>query len=181
MYEIEKRSALNKTQFEKLKKYLDKHAESLGTQEMKSYLFREPTFLRIRIVDQKITITEKIGSYDQAVRREEEYELDSAKLPAFVEEKKHNGYTHCSLVHTIRTTYKIDELKVELNQIDHLGLIVEIEAMTAHAEEIDTLTKEIDACMKKLDLKELDTQEYQEMMTKMYAQTLKPVEHQSFL
>lgn len=94
--------------------------------------------------------------------------------------KKKQGYNRCSCVSTTRYSYKLNELKVELNQIEHLGLIVEIEAMTENKADIQSLENKITKTMKKLQLEELSPTEYQRMMTKMYAKTLKPLSDQIF-
>lgn len=183
-YEVEKRSKLaNQDDFEKLKLYLDKNANFLGKKEMKSYLFQEPTFLRIRLVSgqENALITEKTGEYTDAGRPEHEFDIPLTELTAFVSQKETEGYKSCSLVHTTRYTYKLNNLKVELNDIDYLGLIVEVEALTEDELEIPNIEKEILATMEELNLKELDPTEYQNMMTSMYSQTLKNVGEHSFI
>ncbi len=177
-YEVEKRSKLNgNSEFEKIKNYLDSHAEFLGRKEMKSYLYQKPTFLRIRLIADRseALITEKFGEYTDAGRKENEFNLPISEINAFVNKKNKEGYTSCSLVHTIRYSYNMDGLKVELNKIDYLGLIVEIEALTEEYSEIPLLETKIMRAMDKLKLKELNPAEYQKMMDSMYSQTLKPV------
>ncbi len=181
-YEVEKRSRLSKPDFDRIKNYLEKNAVFLGKKEMKSYLFQRPTFLRIRLItgNNNALITEKTGEYSEAGRPEKEYEIPLQKLPAFVKTKKEEGYKQCSLVHTTRYSYRLNGLKVELNEIDYLGLIIEVEAMTENKDEIPLLEKKIRHTMKELQLEELAPDEYQKMMTAIYSETLKPIEMHSF-
>lgn len=181
-YEVEKRSKLSKSEFERVKNYLDENTTFLGKKEMISYLFQQPTFLRIRLIkgNNKVLITEKVGEYTEVGRPEKEYEIALSKLPSFARMKKKQGYNRCSCVSTTRYSYKLNELKVELNEIEHLGLIVEIEAMTENKADIQSLENKITKTMKKLQLEELRPTEYQRMMTKMYAKTLKPLSDQIF-
>lgn len=177
-YEVEKRSKLsNQAEFNRVKSYLDDKAEFLGRKEMKSFLFQKPTFLRIRLIsgDNSALITEKIGEYTDAGRPEKEHEILLEKLPAFVDKKSDQGYRRCSLVHTTRYSYRLNGLKVELNDIDCLGLIVEVEALTEDESEISTLEAQIRKTMKELQIQELDPKLFQEMMSSMYAETIKPV------
>lgn len=66
-YEVEKRSKLSKSEFERVKNYLDENTTFLGKKEMISYLFQQPTFLRIRLIkgNNKVLITEKVGEYTE--------------------------------------------------------------------------------------------------------------------
>ncbi|MGV8151432.1 MAG: CYTH domain-containing protein [Candidatus Woesearchaeota archaeon] len=179
---MEKRSKLSLDEFDTLKSYLDINAEFLGKKEMKSYLFRKPTFLRIRLIAGKNTaeITEKGGDYAQVGRLENEEELSLDKLPEYLNTLKKQGYTECSLIHTTRQSYQMNGLKVELNDIDYLGLIVEIEALTEDEDKIPLLNSQIKKTMQELKLKELDASKYQSMMNSMYLQTLKNIKDQTF-
>ena len=181
-YEVEKRSKLSsQEEYDRVKCYLDGNCEFLGKKEMKSYLFQEPTFLRIRLVagSDSVIITEKTGEYTDAARPEKEYEISLENLLDFVDEKSNQGYRRCSLVHTTRYSYRLHGLKVELNTVDYLGLIVEVEALTESESEILNLENKVREVMKELQLLELDPIVYQGMMSAMYAETLKPVlEHE---
>lgn len=183
-FEVEKRSKLpNQQEFDRVKSYLDEHAEFLGKKEMKSYLFQAPTFLRIRLISgsDSALITEKAGDYSEAGRPEKEHSIPLEEISKFVFKKKSQGYQRCSLVHTTRYSYRLKGLKVELNEIDYLGQIVEIEALTEDKSKIPYLESKIRKMMTELKLKELDPKQYQEMMTAMYSQTLKPVSEHAFL
>ncbi|MFW5853402.1 MAG: CYTH domain-containing protein [Patescibacteria group bacterium] len=183
-YEVEKRSKLsNQEEFDRVKSYLDDNAKFLGRKEMKSYLFQEPTFLRIRLIsgNDSALITEKTGDYSEAGRPEKEHKISIEEIPAFVDEKNHQGYQRCSLVHTTRYSYKLNGLKVELNDIDYLGFIVEVEALTEDESEIPFLETQIRKTMKELQLQELDSKTYQSMMSSMYAETLKSVSEHTFI
>jgi adenylate cyclase class IV len=182
-YEVEKRSKLSdKSEFERVKTYLENHAEFLGIKEMKSYLFPEPTFLRIRLIKGKNSalITEKIGEYTDPARQEKEQDIPLYNLPAFVKEKSREGYQRCSLVHATRYSYRLNKLNVELNEIDYLGLIVEVEALTKDKSKIPSLESRIRKTMKELQLKELAPKIYIKMMDSMYSKTLKPVSEHTF-
>lgn len=181
-YEVELRSRLeNESQWDGLKVWLEKNAEFLGRSVMKSYLFPKPTFLRIRFVSGKnnVLITEKTGSYAEAGRREDEYELPVNEVAAFVKRKQTQGYTECALAKTTRFSYAFDGLKIELNK-NTLGLIVEIEALTRDKKEIYALQEKIRRVMNLLKLKELGSNEYQKLMGELYARTLKPVTKYKF-
>ncbi|MCR4327027.1 MAG: CYTH domain-containing protein [Nanoarchaeota archaeon] len=182
-YEVEKRSKLKeKSEFERVKNYLDNNAEFLGKKEMKSYLYQKPTFLRIRLIagENEALITEKVGEYTEVARPEKEYNLPISKINEFVSLKDREGYETCSLLHTTRYSYKLNGFKVELNEIDYLGLIVEIEAITENQKEIPTIEEKIKKIMKKLNLEELNPKEYQKMMDYMYSQTLKSISEHEF-
>ena len=144
-YEVEKRSKLNLAEFNRIKDFLDNNAKFLGKKEMKSYLFQKPTFLRIRLIAGKDSalITEKVGEYSKAGRPEKEHTLPIKELTSFVNEKNTEGYEKCSLVHTTRYSYELNGLKIELNDIDYLGLIVEVEVLTEDKSEIPFLENKI--------------------------------------
>lgn len=183
-YEVEKRSKLEgKSEFDRIKKYLENHAEFLGKKEMKSYLYQKPTFLRIRLISGKkeAIITEKTGDYNQAGRPEEEHNIPISKVNEFVKQKEKEGYSDCSLVHTTRRSYRLNGLNIELNEIDYLGLIVEVEALTKNKSDVPFLETKIREAMKELKIKELNPNEYQRMINYMYVQTLKHVTEHNFL
>ena len=182
VYEIEKRSLLNKKQFEELKNYLDKNTKFNNQTEMKSFLFQEPNFLRIRIVkgNNIVFITTKSGNYNDIARKEINIKVKKDEFDYYLNKLIKQGYTECSLVKTKRKTYTIDKIKIELNEIDYLGLIVEVEATTEDKSKINELEQRVINIMEKLSLKKLPADKYQNMMDKMYSKTLKSVNEQIF-
>jgi len=183
MFEVEKRSLLkSEKEFEIVKAYLDTKAEPLGITELKSYLFRAPTFLRIRLTkgSNMALITDKTDKYTNPARKEDEKEIPIEELPAFVQRISVKGYHKCSEIKTNRASYKLNGVKVELNRIDHLGLIVEVEALTEDKSQIPRLEEMITQTFKQLQITELNAEKYQAMMDAMYAKTLKATSKHSF-
>ena len=182
-YEVEKRSKLsNQEEYDRVKFYLDNNAEFISKQEMKSYLFDEPTRLRIRLISGKnvALITEKDGEYTDAGRLEKEHKISLNEIPTFIDIKKNQGYQRCSLVRTTRYSYRLNGLNVELNDIDYLGLIVEVEALTKTESEIPSLEVKIRKTMEELKLQELNPKTYQQMVTSMYNKTMKHISEHTF-
>ena len=165
-YEIEKRSKLTKKKYAALQTYLDIHAKFVSEKRLDSYLFRKPSYLRIRLVsdDPLVYITEKTGTYHDVARFEKDFTFPRTKLPRFITTYYTKGYTRCVPVITYRRTYKLDGLKVELNRINYLGLILEVEAVTKKKSAIATLEKKVNAMLLQLDVKELPADVYQRML-----------------
>jgi len=182
VYEIEKRSLLSKKQFETLKNYLDKNAKFNNQTDIKSFLFQKPNFLRIRLIKDNdiIIITTKSGNYNDIARKETNIKIKKNEFDNCLKKLIEQGYNKCSLLNTKRITYEIEKIKVELNEIDYFGLIVEVEATTEDKGKINELKQEVINIMNKLNLKELPSNTYQEMMNKMYSKTLKSVNEQNF-
>ncbi|MFA6391331.1 MAG: CYTH domain-containing protein [Patescibacteria group bacterium] len=182
-FEVEKRSKIDDAEeIERVKEYLSAHGEYLGSKMMRSFLFRNPTSLRIRLIEGKDSalVTIKKGEYADPAMEEEEYEVPLTELDAFIEQKKVEGYEACSEVNTFRETYILNGLKIEINDIDSLGLIIEIEALTEDKDEIDGLEERIRETMQELNLPELDPSEYKLMMDAMQDETNRPVSEQVF-
>jgi len=51
VYEVEKRCLLTKMQYKRLELYLDKNAKFMFSKRLNSYLFRKPSYLRIRLIE----------------------------------------------------------------------------------------------------------------------------------
>ncbi|MBU0612405.1 CYTH domain-containing protein [Patescibacteria group bacterium] len=182
-YEVEKRSKIeDSSQVELVKAYLSEHGEFQGTKKMRSFLFQDPTFLRIRLIEgeDSALVTMKKGKFTDPAMEEEEYRIPLTELDAFIEQKKVEGYESCSEVNIFRETYILNGLKVEISDIDYLGMIIEIEALTDDKEEIENLEKRIRETMQELNLPELDPTEYKEMMDVMQEETNRPVGEQDF-
>ena len=47
MIEIERRALLNETEYKRVKAYLDENAKFLGKRKFVSYLFNDPSYLRM--------------------------------------------------------------------------------------------------------------------------------------
>ncbi|MFA6461986.1 MAG: CYTH domain-containing protein [Candidatus Woesearchaeota archaeon] len=182
-YEIEKRSLIaSKSDFNKLKTHLQSNFKYLGTKHMKTFLFRTPSYLRIRLIknEPEIVITHKSGDYYDPAREEIELELNKNQLSSFISLINHLGFKQCSCIRSERRSYRYNGLKIELNQIEHLGMIVEIEAITTKKKEISKLNRKVKNTMDSLNLKELKPAQYQRMLDKMYLKTLRSTSKQVF-
>lgn len=181
-FEVEKRSKVSLQEFRRVKKFLRKNSRYLGRERMISFLFNEPTYLRIRIIKgkNKAVLTYKSGSYKHKARKELDKEINKSELKKLIVILKNVGYKKCVSKKTERESYKFNGLKVELNKIESLGLIIEIEAITNKKSEISRLNKKIEETMKFLKLKELHYSVYQKMLNKIYSKS-KAIEKHDFM
>lgn len=182
-YEIEKRSLIaSKLDFNNLKTFLHQNFKYLGTKQMRTFLFRTPSYLRIRLVknESMIIVTHKSGDYYDPARQEIELELNKNQLSSFISLMNHLGFKQCSCIRSERRSYSYKGLKIELNQIEHLGMMVEIEAITTKKQDIQKLNQKVKTTMNSLNLKELKPAQYQKMLNKMYTKTLKETSKQVF-
>jgi len=185
VYEIEKRAKFEyKEEFEKIKKRVE---EMGGVQTekyfYKSFLFRKPEYLRIRVVRGKdfAEITFKTGTPKDTVRQEINQRVNlGPDLDNEIEKLKSKGYTECACIITENVDYELDGLTISFNTMNELGSIIEVEALTADESEIEHLENKVKELMEKLNLKELPPSEYQTMMDSMYSNLLKPVDEQEF-
>lgn len=182
VYEIEKRAIINKNDFNNIKNDLEKRYGNYEYDEMKSFLFNKPKFFRIRLVKGKenAVLTYKTGDYSSDSRKELNIDIKKDQLKIFVEMFEEFGFKNCSLVHTKRYTFKKDELKIELNDIDYLGFILEVEALSEKEIRIDELKKQIETIFSEMNLEILDSDKYQLMMDSMYEKSLKPISEHLF-
>ena len=183
VYEIEKRSLFSsKKEFEKCEEKVATLGIKKERQAYRSYLFRKPTYLRIRIREGSTNaeITTKTGTYEDVARKETNKTVPLSKLSATIESLKQEGYEKCACVTAESHNYKVSGLLVSFNDMKELGMIVEIEALTERKEEVEELNKKITMLTKQLDLKELNAKTYQEMMNKMYEKELKNLDEQSW-
>lgn len=181
-YEVERRVKLSESDFNKLKIFLEKKGNFLGKMKMKSFLFKEPDYLRIRTIEgnPKIIITHKSGDYSDLGREEIEREIRKSEISDFLKKIKEKGYMKAAIVNTERYSYKFNEVKVELNIIDVLGRILEVEAITNKEKDIQLLTDKIIKTIKLLGLKELKHQEYKKMMNKVYSSASREISESDF-
>lgn len=182
-FEIEKRSLFtSKEEFDRCKENVAKQGKHLDTFVYKSFLFRKPEYLRIRIVkgEPEATITKKIGTYQDPARKEINKQINLSELKSFLEEIKSKGFEECVCVETESNAYEVDGSRIEFTIMTYLGMIVEVEALTENETEIPLLRNKIDEIMKKFKLKELDADAYQKMMDLMYEKGLKPISEQEF-
>jgi len=167
-FEIERRALLTKQEFERVKAYLDENARFLGRRTFASYLFREPGFLRIRIENKQVTITEKAGDYEDIGREERNTKIKYEKLREYLARIYKEGFKRCAEVSTERYSYEFSGVNVELNNISSLGLIAEIEALTEDEAKRNSLDKKIKETIRILGLKELPVVRYKKIMAKIY-------------
>ena len=125
-------------------------------------------------------ITEKSGTYYDAARIEKNTEIKTGQLNKFITKIYARGYKKCVSVTTYRKSYLLDGLVVELNGIPHLGLILEIEALTNKKQDIKKHEKRIIQMIKKLKLKELNPDRYQGMLNMMYTAFLTDIKKIDF-
>ena len=133
VYEIEKRSLFESSNdFKQCESEVAKIGKATNKYIFKSFLFKSPEYLRIRIVLEKDTaeITKKIGTYEDAAREEINEHISLQKLPNFIKGLIKEGYDKCTCVKTESNNYEIGELTISFNTIESLGMIIEIEALT---------------------------------------------------
>lgn len=183
VFEVEKRARFKSMRnFNDCKRYLYRNAKCLGSREFVSFLFRKPFYVRIRLTKGRPTamVTHKLGGYSDKAREETEFGLDRRQLKNFVGFLKSVGFKECASCRTTGFSYKLNGLRIDLNRISHLGLIIEVEALTDKRRKIDGLISEIDEVLGLLGLEELDSDTYQKMMDGMYNKTLKSISERSF-
>src|SRR3989344_9105517 len=145
VYEVERRAKVSEQEFMRCRRFLEKHGGFLGKMHMKSFLFREPHYLRIRMIkgEPNIIVTHKSGNYSSLARKETEKEFAKSELPHFLKQINKEGFVKCAVITTERHSYKLNGLKVELNIIEYFGRIVEVEALTEDEKKVSLLTKKI--------------------------------------
>lgn len=182
-YEIEKRSLFtSQAKFNKCHKYVKNHAKFVGKHVFKSFLFRSPEHLRIRIGKghKKAVITRKFGTYHDVSRKEHNQTIKLSELKRYLEKIKSEGFKKCVCFKTFSNAYELDGLRVDFNKITYLGMVVEVEALTKNKREIPVLKQKVSRTMKKLNLHELSPTKYQRMMNDAYARGLKPISKHTF-
>jgi predicted adenylyl cyclase CyaB len=183
VFEIEKRSLFSsKESFEKCEERVSKLGKFRKTYIYKSYLFREPYHLRVRLVKgtDYATITTKSGDYQSAAREEHNEDIPLSVLQSYLDKLVLKGFTKCARITTVSNSYELDWLRVDFNAMNYLGFIVEVEALTEDHNEIPMLEQKVVENMKKLGLTQLSAQDYQSMMDRMFLDALKPVSEQEF-
>jgi predicted adenylyl cyclase CyaB len=183
-YEIEKRSRIyDEQKFLDLKGRLNKKLKFIGEKTLTTFLFRKPSFIRIRLTegDNTFIITEKTGDYADKAREEKNIELPLNEIGEYISKLKTAGYDECTKLKTQRFAYQYnDDIKIELNIIDYLGMMVEVEAVTENEERVDELEGKVREIFKELNLEILDAETYQKMMDETYLKATKAVAEQEF-
>jgi len=183
MFEVEKRAKfLTEADFVKCKESLEKNGKFRSRKEMLTFLFREPHYMRVRLVkdNEMATITYKTGTYGDLARKEVNLDLYRQQLRGFIEIMEAFGFKECASLRSERYSYDFNGFNVELNKIDKLGLLVEIETIVADESELNEINKKISETLALLEMKELDSQEYQNMMDEMYQGGLQPISVYTF-
>ncbi len=177
VYEIEKRALLSKVEFKSCREKVAKLGKYVDRFSFKSFLFCEPEYLRIRIVKGKLEaeVTKKIGNYNDTAREELNEFVKLSKLRKYISQIKKQRFTECVSIQTESEVYQFNGVSVQFNDIEFLGRIIEVEALTEDEKEIPRLKKEVTETMKLLGLKELNAKTYQKMMNEMYVKRMKPV------
>lgn len=182
-YEIEKRSLFtSKARFDRCQRHVKNHAKFVGKHVFKSFLFRNPEYIRIRIIKghKNVIITRKSGTYHDAARKEHNQTIKLSKLRGYLQKIKSQGFEECVCFKTISYAYKLDDLRVDFNTITYLGKIVEVEALTKNKRLVPVLKQKVSATMKKLNLHELSPTKYQKMMNNAFTAGLKPISKHKF-
>jgi len=179
--EIEKRANINEKEFDKLKKYLETNAEKIKEREMKTFLFKDPSYLRLRLIKNKdkAIITHKEGTYFDTFREETDIAIDKNDSEKFVKILKSLGFKECLCLESYRISFRFNEMLIDMSKISDLGLFVEVEAITEHEEEVKELNEKVKLTLKKLNLKEQSPEEYQNMLNEAYKHS-KPIEKHKF-
>ncbi len=179
-YEVEKRALLKSdVDFNRIKRFLYKQGKFLGKKNLKTLLFRKPTYLRFRsfcdVQKQRAEVTFKSGDYGMLSRKEINLDINPKQITDFIELLKAVGYKKGVFIKTERHYYKFRGLLVELNKIDYLGKIVEVEGLTNDKRKVGGLRKKIDDILEILQVQELSGEDYQGMMDDMFKKGLKKI------
>jgi predicted adenylyl cyclase CyaB len=182
-YEIEERSLFDsKSEFDKCHKSVKNHAKFIDKYVFKSFLFRSPEHLRIRLIKGKkeAVITRKSGTYHDIARKEQNQEIKLLELKNYLREIKSQGFKECVCFKTLSYAYELEGLRIDFNEITYLGNIVEIEALTEYEKDIPILKQKVSDMMTKLGLHKLEPSIYQKMIDNAYAKGLKSISKQNF-
>ncbi len=184
VFEVEKRSLLkDKKEFQRVKAYLDKETKSLGKKEMKSYLFEDKNGPRIRLIKGKDSalITEKSGSIHDKARKEINFKIEYKDLPAYLDKIYKKGYNKCAEIKTIRYSYELEGVTIDLNEISFMGLIVEVELLIEKESDKDKAEIRLNKMLNTLGLIELSTLDYEKILNKAILDNLKDLKEHSFI
>ena len=183
MFEIEKRTLFNsRERFEKFKLKINKLWNFINKDVYKTFLFNTPEFIRIRLTLNKNTveITKKIWTYNDAARKEINKYIKINQIDEYIKKLESQWFNKCLSIKTEREIYKYNGLTITINDIEFLGMIVEIEGLTEDKTEILDIEKKVIKTMQELNITELDPNIYQKMMNKMYIKLIKPISEQEF-
>ncbi len=90
--------------------------------------------LRVRIVDGECELTYKGPRASQNLKSRLEISVKVSSCDDAVELLKHIGFTPSARVVKRRKTYQLDDVKVNIDHVEGLGVFVEIEALGGKAE-----------------------------------------------
>ncbi|MFH1210983.1 MAG: CYTH domain-containing protein [archaeon] len=182
VYEIEKRARVTPQEIGRCMKFLEEQGQYFGEKEMKTFLFMNPIYLRVRLIknQDEVLVTNKQGGYEDKARKETQIDLPYKQLKPFIQLMQLLGFKECASWNTQREFYRLNGLNVEMSKSEHLGNILEVEALTTQQIDIGKLEKKVRDTLRILKLKEIDAKEYQKMMDELYKKTLKPISQHSF-
>jgi predicted adenylyl cyclase CyaB len=182
MIEVEKRAIINESEFQRMKKLLDKNAKFIGAKTMKSFLFNDPHYLRIRLIkgQNEAIITHKSEYYHQSARKEIEFPIELKKLNSFLAIIREIGFKECVEIKAIKRKYKFKGFLIELNRVNHLGNILEVEMMLKNKKGLKKTDEKILEIMDELGLKEFPLDKYKAMHKVIYKKFMRSVEKQRF-
>jgi predicted adenylyl cyclase CyaB len=177
-YEIEKRALLTKEKYDQLLQKFS-HKREPEHKLMHTYLFREPKYVRVRAIEgqRDVIITKKTGTENKYARIEEEKRISVLEAKDYLSFLKTKGFKECAYVKTDRYSFNFDGINYEINDITHLGLILEVESITDDQTQVEQLSEKISEIIADLDLEELSLEDYQKMLDKMYAQAMIPIDN----
>ncbi len=179
IFEVEKKAwPISDDEFERVQQFLQENADFLEEKMMDSYLLLGPNqeYLRIRYANGLVIATLKGKIIGEAARPESNEVIDKTEVNSFLRRQIENvGFDSCLYIMTQRTTYKMNGLKIELDDKTYFGKLVEVEALTYNKEELDELTKKVDDTFRQMGLIPVDIREYIGYYNKIYDMNNKPI------
>jgi len=163
MIEIEKRAFLNKSEYERLKKYFDKHGKLINTFKRFTFLqitradfvpeVSARTDIRIRIDDgKKAKLTVKSGNWHNNESRQEfEIYFDPAEVKDAVGIMHALGFNYFIVVYFHRTLYEFEDYEITLDKYYfNDDYILEVERSALNQKDLATEEQKITEFMQDL-------------------------------
>ena len=174
-YEVEKRALLkNISEFNRCRQFLLDSGIFIKEENFKSFLFKDPYYLRLRVKqnDNFSVVAHKANTNYEGVRQEIELKLDSDQTLKFADIINNIGYKKCALISTRRLIFEYQNVSLELNDVENLGLILEAEVITDQETEIISIQNKIDEIFNQLKVEELNLDIYKQMKEKLYTENI---------
>ena len=171
MPEVEKRASIKtRENLELLKNKLSKLAKLKNEFSAKTWLYREPHYIRLRDCSDKeaIIITVKKGTYNSLAREEYEIEIKKEDANTFKKILESFGFRNPVYIETKSTVYENNNFSYQITESKQLGIILEIEKITSDENKIKQISEKIGKELQSLGLEELPAETYQKMIDAMY-------------